>query len=61
MNEVQLADLLSDPANAHSLDEALSIPQGINMIIQSNPILKQMGSRARGLLRSVCVPPDDEA
>jgi len=51
-NEDQMADMLSDPATAQLLNEALSNPQMIDLMIQSNPTLRQMGPQAREVLQS---------
>src|SRR5438876_6756035 len=51
-NEDQMADMLSDPATAQMMNEALSNPQMIDLMIQSNPTLRQMGPQAREILQS---------
>lgn len=51
-SEEQMADLLSDPVTAQVLNEALNNPQMIDMMIQSNPALRQMGPQARELFQS---------
>src|ERR1700728_2353550 len=51
-NEDQMADMLSDPATAQLLNEALNNPQMIDLMIQSNPTLRQMGPQAREVLQS---------
>src|SRR5450432_2780871 len=51
-NEDQMADMLSDPATAQMLNEALNNPQMIDLMIQSNPTLRQMGPQAREVLQS---------
>lgn len=48
----QMADMLSDPATAQMLNEALSNPDVINMMIESNPMLRAMGPQAREMLQS---------
>jgi len=50
--EDQMADMLSDPATAQMMNEALNNPQMIEMMIQSNPTLRQMGPAAREMLQS---------
>jgi len=50
--EEQMADMLSDPATAQMMNEALNNPQMIEMMIQSNPTLRQMGPAAREMLQS---------
>jgi ubiquilin len=44
--------MLSDPATAQMLNEALNNPQMIDLMIQSNPTLRQMGPQAREVLQS---------
>jgi ubiquilin len=51
-SEEQMADLLSNPATAQMLNEALNNPQMIDLMIQSNPTLRQMGPQAREVLQS---------
>src|SRR5436190_23462369 len=51
-SEEQMADMLSDPAMAQMMNEALSNPQMIDLMIQSNPTLRQMGPQAREVLQS---------
>jgi ubiquilin len=51
-SEDQMADMLSDPATAQMLNEALNNPQMIDLMIQSNPTLRQMGPQAREVLQS---------
>ncbi len=50
--EEQMADMLSDPATAQMMNEALNNPQMIELMIQSNPTLRQMGPAAREMLQS---------
>jgi ubiquilin len=47
-----MADMLSDPATAQMMNEALNNPQMIELMIQSNPTLREMGPQAREVLRS---------
>jgi len=47
-----MADMLSDPATAQMMNEALNNPAMIDMMIQSNPTLRQMGPAAREMLQS---------
>jgi ubiquilin len=51
-SEDQMADMLSDPATAQMMNEALNNPQMIELMIQSNPTLREMGPQAREVLRS---------
>jgi len=51
-NEDQMADMLSDPATAQMMNEALSNPQMVDMMINSNPTLRAMGPAAREMLQS---------
>lgn len=48
----QMADMMSDPATAQMMNEALSNPDVINMMIESNPMLRAMGPQARQMLQS---------
>jgi ubiquilin len=51
-SEEQMAEMLSDPAMAQMMNEALNNPQMIDLMIQSNPTLRQMGPQAREVLQS---------
>ncbi|KAI9744534.1 MAG: hypothetical protein M1818_002063 [Claussenomyces sp. TS43310] len=51
-SEDQLADMLSNPATAQMMNEALNNPAMIDMMIQSNPQLQAMGPEARRMLQS---------
>jgi ubiquilin len=50
-SEEQMADMLSDPATAQMMNEALDNPQMIEYMIQSNPTLREF-PQAREVLRS---------
>src|SRR5437763_15778319 len=47
-----LADLLSNPNFAQTINEALSNPQVIDMMIASNPALRNLGPEARQIFQS---------
>ncbi|KFY34260.1 hypothetical protein V494_06922, partial [Pseudogymnoascus sp. VKM F-4513 (FW-928)] len=49
-NEDQVADMLSDPATAQIMNEALNNPQMVDMMIQANPTLRALGPAAREML-----------
>ncbi|KAL5345304.1 hypothetical protein V496_03387 [Pseudogymnoascus sp. VKM F-4515 (FW-2607)] len=51
-NEDQVADMLSDPATAQMMNEALNNPQMVDMMIQANPTLRALGPAAREMLQS---------
>ncbi|ELR02281.1 hypothetical protein VC83_06470 [Pseudogymnoascus destructans] len=51
-NEDQVADMLSDPATAQIMNEALNNPQMVDMMIQANPTLRALGPAAREMLQS---------
>jgi ubiquilin len=50
-NEDQMADMLSNPAIAQTMNEALNNPDFVNYMIQSNPMLASMPN-AREMLQS---------
>lgn len=47
-----MASMLSDPHFASTLNEALSNPQVVDMLINQSPLLRDMGPVARQMLRS---------
>ena len=51
-SEDQVADMLSDPATAQIMNEALNNPQMVDMMIQANPTLRALGPAAREMLQS---------
>lgn len=51
-NEDAVAEMMSDPATAQMMNEALSDPRTIDMLIQNDPTLRAMGPQARELLSS---------
>jgi len=51
-SEEDVARLLDDPNYRQNMNEALSNPAVIDIMINSNPILRNMGPRARELLQS---------
>lgn len=48
----QMADMLSDPNVQQTMNEALNNPAMIDLMIQSNPMLRNMGPQAREMLQS---------
>ena len=51
-NPEDMINLLQNPQFASTLDEALSNPQYIDMMIQSNPMLRGMGPQVRAILQN---------
>lgn len=51
-SEDDMAEILSNPATAQMMNEALQNPQMIDLMIQSNPQLRAMGPAARQMLQS---------
>ena len=47
-----MASMLSDPQFASTLNEALANPQVVDMLIDQNPMLRDMGPLARQMMRS---------
>ncbi|KAI9789898.1 MAG: hypothetical protein M1816_005667 [Peltula sp. TS41687] len=47
-----MASMLSNPQFASTLNEALSSPQFLDMLIQQNPMLRDMGPLARQMMQS---------
>ncbi|KAI9719301.1 MAG: hypothetical protein M1812_003631 [Candelaria pacifica] len=48
----QMASMMRDPQFASSINEALQNPQLVDMMIQQNPMLRNMGPQARQIIQS---------
>ena len=59
-NEEQLANMMSDPATAQALNEALDNPVFLDHLINSNPLLRNMPN-AREMFRSPLLRSGDVA